>query len=864
MSSAVKIERIVDKVRSLAEKRFDACDMPPDWFRRVSRRREDDGLDEPDYEGLPFFPFSVLLVTGTAGAGKTCSIQTLAANLDCVVTGTTGIASQNLSTVLNRTRSAQIKTIYRAFGFNSRHVPMVDGFQARSYGTYHRERRSPPVREQQISDLSTYWPVIADITSRCLDAASSKRKSEPPDLCESSVIIIDECGVLLRYMLHVVVFFYYFYNALHETRLYRERRVPCIVCVGSPTQTEALETSYSISGGGYRNVRKGMDVLSALITDPVLNEYCDTFSNWIMFINNKRCTDLDFSDLLKHVEFGLPLTGDHVSYVDRFVRPTNLIRDPSYMTDATRLFLSHVEVKSYVKRLHDQLRIRDRQRLFELPVYCLINNRVYEEYCELSEAFELSGKPEVWFSKNLPRIVNYSQFADHNVSDAFEIERLGEVPDDETEASCKETLITTQVTYIRESSVGVNSKMKSCVVGFSGTFDDFAQILQNDTFIDRTPCEQAVYAYALVSGLLYSSMYLFYSSPMATADVLRQLSEVALPDLPVLCPSTGPPGAPGDATAHQRDATAPGAFPAFSPDELPTNEIASGDGSERPDTHDIPCLREFGRFASSSHGGSAASEDMISDFEMLSSSDAYADRFYLKYANPPTVAGNSFESIVCIYTAFREIFMERYKILQNHTKGRFGHTKMVTYNGRNVTRKHNCQIVSHTKTFTGMLSYASPVNGYVLEGYTTDVVLSMMCESKRIHPKIAEKGVPRLVVRDPLGFLCILDLNMSKFIDTVGGRGLHICTVVDYGISSRTAMTIAKSQGLSLEKVAIDFGDTPVNLRLSQIYVAMSRVVNPDKLVMNLNPMRLDYHRNTFITPHMCKALKNDATTLVF
>ncbi|AEV80799.1 helicase-primase helicase subunit [Aotine betaherpesvirus 1] len=903
LSSAAKIERIVDQVKSLAGCRFEPEDLPPQWYRSISRsirpeelggggsggnngqhrngngangndgyRRNGNGVSwnsvgatatatnsgtedvrVPCVDQIPFLPFRVLLITGTAGAGKTSSIQVLAANLDCVVTGTTVIAAQNLSSVLNRTRAAQIKTIYRAFGFNSKHVHLSDGA-----GTfYQRYRVCEPSEEDtihklQLNDLVGYWPVIADIVDRHLNMVDKKANLDGiSELCESNIIVIDECGVLLRHMLQVVVFFYYFYNAIAETRLYRERRIPCLVCVGSPTQTEALESRYDHHRQN-KNVQRGVDVLSALICNKVLMEYCDIARNWIMFINNKRCTDLDFGDLLKYMEFGIPLKEEHVGYVDRFVRPPNLIRNPSYASDMTRLFLSHAEVQAYFKRLHDQIRVSERHRLFDLPVYCVVNNRNYEELCELTDPLSEPPRIEAWFRSNLARIINYSQFVDHNLSSEITTEVLqsaaaaaaaqtvgeggGEedlgAGDESGDGSYPETLLTLHITYIKGSSIGVNSKVKACVVGYHGTFESFIEILRKDTFIERTPCEQAGYAYSLISGLLFSAMYLFYTSKHTTEDVLREISRIQLPDIPALC------GQVDEAT-----------YNAFE-DEGGSSSCSAGE-----EVHDIPCL--------SSENAWPEDENELSDHDLLAV-DTFADPFFLKYTKPPLTGMLSFEETVYIYTTFRDIFLQRYQIMMRRTGGEFAKCTMIAYNRRNVITKENCQIVSQTGSFVGMLSSVSPAQTYTLEGFTNDNVLSLPGDRHRIHPTVTARGLSRLVVRDALGFIYVLDVNVSRFVESAHGKSLHICTTVDYGITSRTAMTIAKSQGLSLEKVAIDFGDRPSNLKMSHIYVAMSRVTDPEQLIMNVNPMRLAYERNALITPYICRALKDPRTTLIF
>ena len=77
-------------------------------------------------------------------------------------------------------------------------------------------------------------------------------------------------------------------------------------------------------------------------------------------------------------------------------------------------------------------------------------------------------------------------------------------------------------------------------------------------------------------------------------------------------------------------------------------------------------------------------------------------------------------------------------------------------------------------------------------------------------------------------------------------------------------MTVTKSQGLSIQRVALDFGNDPKNLKLSSIYVGMSRVVDPNNLIMNLNPLRLNYENDNIIASHIVKALKNKDTMLIF
>lgn len=886
-SSALKIERIVARVTSLAKKRFSAGSFASDWFRHMvdpyyaatvrggetdRRPGQQDPLpssssssssflfpvastgvsDEIPIIGdpqlarpPPFLPFSAFLITGTAGAGKTSSVQVLAANLDCVITGSTVISSQALSASLNRARSAQIRTIFKEFGFNSRHVALSERVRPRRLDGLVFEGLEP-IHQQQWRDLSFYWPVVSDIVQRTLRAGGGVGRipKDVAEFCRSNVIVIDECGILLRYMLHVVVFFYYFYNALADSELYRRCAMPCIVCVGSPTQTEALESSYDHRTQNMA-VRRGLDVLSALIGDPVLSDYCQIGENWVMFINNKRCRDPDFGNLLKHIEFGLPLSQRHISYVDRFVRPTGLIRSPAHVMDATRLFVSHREVKGYFTALHDYIRADNRQLVFELPMYCVLNNEVFAGYCANMGPDVVPPTPEVWFRANLARIGNYSQFSDHNISAATEVQELEEIVD-VGDARCevvRETLLSCRITFIRESAVGVINRMRACVIGYSGTFESFAEILQKDLFLEKTPCEQAVYAYSLLSGLLFSAMYLFYSSSFATEEVLAQFAKVHLPDVPVL-----------------RDGEDAGVC---------DDDYGGGDGDDAGGREN---RNQVGRVVTDSNDGvegreeqeSCGLEDEISDLELMCGADIYTDAFFVKYHVPPSPSRMTFEDGVQVYTTFRDIFLARYRIMQRYTKGEFGRSPLVTFNRRNVWRKKSCEIASHNHSFSGMLTYVSPNNSYVLEGFTTDHVACMHQERCRIHPKILEKGLPRLLVRDACGFVFALDHNVSKFSDYVEGKTAHICTMVDYGVTSRMAMTIAKSQGLTLQTVAVDFGDGQKRLRMSHVYVAISRVVDPDRLFMNVNPIRLPYDNNGLIVPYIRRAVQDKRITLVF
>ncbi|AGT99269.1 componant of helicase-primase complex HP1 [Suid betaherpesvirus 2] len=792
MSSAVKIEDIVDRVDRLSADTLKAP-FPPGWFRHIldpevelNPTYEDicPVGDEELAQPLPFLPFNTLLVTGTAGAGKTSSIQCLAANLNCLITATTVIASQNLSAVLNRSKAAHVQTIFKAFGFTSKHVSMCERIE-----NYDRSDNGS-IELQQKQDLSLYWRIISDICGKVL-LTDKKRDIE---MCETNIIVIDEAGLVLRHILHTVVFFYWFYNALYETDLYKRRRIPCIVCVGSPTQTAAIRTLYNPHTQN-KDVRRGVDILSALISDPTLLSYCKTTDNWVIFINNKRCVDVDFGNLLKFIEFGLPLEKEHIEYIDSFVKPSSYIRNPSNDIDMTRLFISHNEVQSYFRSLHEQIALNSRHDLLTFPVYCVVFDKCFEEYRQITENYALEVGP--WFKANLSRIGTYSQFIDHDFSKNIMIENLPCSDLDD-----KETLITCQVKYVKNSSIGVNTKMKICTIGYSGSYRNFIEILQSEQFIDKTSCDQAVYAYSFLLGIIYSGMYSFNCSKYICDEAVEEMRRIDMPFIDLL-----------------------------------SNTVDEAEYGV--DSYDIPAISE-----------------------VMEDSCSYSDPFFLKYRKPPAKT-LSFDDACYIYNVFKDIFIKRYKILDKYSNGKMGDTLFITYNRSNVVQRPSGEIVSDTGIFHGMLSYATPVSEYTLEGYTTHV-MSSLDGDKQICSEVYQRGLPFLVIKDEVGFISVLEHNVAKFIDSTCEKSLHLCTIIDYGIVSKMAMTITKCQGLTLRKVAIDFGDNPKNLSMSQIYVAMSRVVSPDNLIMNLNPMRLSYENNNPITSHIVKALRSNKTMLIF
>lgn len=174
-------------------------------------------------------------------------------------------------------------------------------------------------------------------------------------LWTTNVIVVDEAGTLSVHILTAVVFCYWFFNAWLRTPLYRRGRIPCIVCVGSPTQTDAFQSSFSHETQ-VNKIRECDNILTFLVGNPRAATYVDVARNWALFINNKRCTDVQFGHLMKTLEYGLELSPDILAYVDRFVVPRAAIMDPAQYVGWTRLFLSHAEVKTFLTTLHATLK----------------------------------------------------------------------------------------------------------------------------------------------------------------------------------------------------------------------------------------------------------------------------------------------------------------------------------------------------------------------------------------------------------------------------------------------------------------------------------------------------------------------------
>ncbi|RXF07671.1 hypothetical protein EG870_16225, partial [Enterococcus faecalis] len=104
-------EPIVERVRELAATPAEAP-PPLAWFKSLA------AADNPvDIEALEL-PFAAYLISGNAGSGKSTCIQTLNETMDCVITGSTRVAAQNVYAKLSAAYSSRyVNTIFQEFGF---------------------------------------------------------------------------------------------------------------------------------------------------------------------------------------------------------------------------------------------------------------------------------------------------------------------------------------------------------------------------------------------------------------------------------------------------------------------------------------------------------------------------------------------------------------------------------------------------------------------------------------------------------------------------------------------------------------------------------------------------------------------------
>ncbi|ACY41115.1 helicase-primase helicase subunit [Wood mouse herpesvirus] len=515
MTSDAKIRQIVTRIEDLSNT---VTTNIPDmcWY--------DSQYDPLDEECMNLLPFTSFIITGTAGAGKSTSISAIHQQLNCLITGATVAASQNLSSMLK----SYCPTIFQAFGFKSRHINMLCRQVPKTSIT--------SIEQLQQYELAKYWSVVADI----IQETTQKKKihqyqnmseelyelmclSCQPELWTTNIIIIDEAGTLPSYMLTTVVFFYWFYNSWLSTPLYRQGKVPCIVCVGSPTQTSAIQSIFNHSL--QRNeIQKCDNVLSVLMENQVLRRYIDIDHNWALFINNKRCLDTEFSHMLKVMEYGLPVTDEVLHYIDRFVVPYAKICDPLEYVGWTRLFVSHQEVKTFLSSLHLALtakshRLPHEVKLFTCPIVCEVYNQTFQKYKEKVNLTEITIMD--WLKKNMFKASNYSQFVDQDMT----------IINTDITEEC--TRITYQAKYVKNSFISLNGKTKRCICGYSGTYASFKQVLDSDCFLEAHTRDNIKYVYNFLSTLIFNSLYQFYAHGIQSGNkkYLVDIQEQTIPPI---------------------------------------------------------------------------------------------------------------------------------------------------------------------------------------------------------------------------------------------------------------------------------------------------------------------------------------------
>lgn len=775
MTSDPQIRDLVNRIKTLATKT--TTEIPEmSWM---------DSQWDPDDEPGPLLPFTVYTITGTAGAGKSTSISAIYQNTNCIVTGATVVASQNLSQKLN----TFCPTIFNVFGFRGRHI----NIPLRRSSTYPKES----ILQIQYRELSKYWNVIKDIQDDFMKTKVEKltpvetdeefevlKAITAPSLWTSNIIVIDEAGTLPSYILMTVVYFYWFYNQQHNTPLYRKGVLPCIICVGSPTQTDAYQSLFDHSKQENR-VSECENILSFIISDKIVSEYIDLYHNWALFINNKRCLDPEFSHVLKTLEYNLEVHQDVHSYMDRLVVPKSRILNPLEYVGWTRLFLSHQEVKTYLATLHATLSMatpfeESSAMLFTCPIVCEVFTKQFDEYKQKIHLYELT--PLEWLTRNLHRLSNYSQFIDQDMTT------------NSTETTDTSTRVTFLTQMVRNTYVSINGKPKKCTWGYMGTYEDFKVILESDSFIDKNTGDNPEYVYNFLNSILYNLMYLFHDKGIKDNNTtyLTQLHSITVAQW-------------GQPSFQQEDY------------ELET----------------LMAERDF-------------------------------DVFYYLCPNPTLNRPSCLTDIIDLNNRLKHTFFARLDLATGLIDKSFPSSKFSAYTTNTVV-ENGIHFRTTTEHIYGLLNYASNIESYKIKGYTHNQLKFGRMPKKDDMTKELRDKLPNLVLQDSTGFISCLENNINKMTETLGEETIHLCNAADYGVSSKLAMTIAKAQGLSLDRVAISFGNHP-KIKKSHLYVAISRATDPKHLVIDRNPMNsVDYVQDSIkITGFIRKALKEPSTLLVY
>ncbi len=87
-----------------------------------------------------------------------------------------------------------------------------------------------------------------------------------------------------------------------------------------------------------------------------------------------------------------------------------------------------------------------------------------------------------------------------------------------TEQDEERVKVTYNVTYVKHSSVSVNCKTKKSICGYTGTFGDFMDTLEADSFVEAHGHEQPEYVYSFLARLIYGGIYAFSHPSQATSS----------------------------------------------------------------------------------------------------------------------------------------------------------------------------------------------------------------------------------------------------------------------------------------------------------------------------------------------------------
>nr|UWM40803.1 primase [Human alphaherpesvirus 3] len=849
-TSMHSIQPILSRIRELA-----AITIPKErvprlcWFKQLLE------LQAPPEMQRNELPFSVYLISGNAGSGKSTCIQTLNEAIDCIITGSTRVAAQNVHAKLSTAYASRpINTIFHEFGFRGNHIQAQLGRYAYNWTT-----TPPSIEDLQKRDIVYYWEVLIDITKRVFQMGDDGRGgtstfktlwaierllNKPtgsmsgtafiacgslPAFTRSNVIVIDEAGLLGRHILTAVVYCWWLLNAIYQSPQYINGRKPVIVCVGSPTQTDSLESHFQ-HDMQRSHVTPSENILTYIICNQTLRQYTNISHNWAIFINNKRCQEDDFGNLLKTLEYGLPITEAHARLVDTFVVPASYINNPANLPGWTRLYSSHKEVSAYMSKLHAHLKLskNDHFSVFALPTYTFIRLTAFDEYRKLTGQPGLSV--EHWIRANSGRLHNYSQSRDHD---------MGTVKY-ETHSNRDLIVARTDITYVLNSLVVVTTRLRKLVIGFSGTFQSFAKVLRDDSFVKAQGETSIEYAYRFLSNLIFGGLINFYNfllnknlHPDKVSLAYKRLAALTLELLS------------GTNKAPLHEAAVNGAGAGIDCDGAATSADKAFCFTKAPESKVTASIPED-------------PDDVI--FTALN--DEVIDLVYCQYEFSYPKSSNE---VHAQFLLMKAIYDGRYAILAELFESSFTTAPFSAYVD-NVNFNGSELLIGNVRG--GLLSLALQTDTYTLLGYTFAPVPVFVEEltRKKLYRETTEMlyalHVPLMVLQDQHGFVSIVNANVCEFTESIEDAELAMATTVDYGLSSKLAMTIARSQGLSLEKVAICF--TADKLRLNSVYVAMSRTVSSRFLKMNLNPLRERYEKSAEISDHILAALRDPNVHVVY